>query len=376
MLERVILRRLYGGHWICGRCLHEFPAQKITTSSAPSGAAYNSACIPSQQQRTYATDLGPIPPKSHSKVPKFLARSRGKKTPIKKAPIFPETPYKAKIFSRERAVARNRDAEEAAKSYVPRGIPVSPLMDPNKYIKPSRRYTKEPPPKGNEVLTPFEEAVRENPYAKMLATPVRNDVDFFRRVPNAFLQIFTMLKHPEASDPWLLPDRILEGTESRRSTGLQGRYALNQIEFVRLLGKKSGWKKLMQEQDRSKQVVWREDMPEFLLGQLRGRLGREVAKVTKGMFVPVGKNEEGWDPKDVWCVLDWSENEEREECRTNVEGRTLPLHYMTTLLGKETVKELREKLEIGSERTWVKRHHRTVGMCLWLMKVRCYLEIW
>lgn len=52
--------------------------------------------------------------------------------------------------------------------YNPPPVPVSPLMDPDKYIKISRRLTKQQRPKGNEILSPREEALKTNPYGSVL----------------------------------------------------------------------------------------------------------------------------------------------------------------------------------------------------------------
>lgn len=66
--------------------------------------------------------------------------------------------------STETPTSTNALSPAKKNGYNPPPVPISPLMDPNKYIKISRRFTKPQRPKGNEPLSPEEEALKTNPY--------------------------------------------------------------------------------------------------------------------------------------------------------------------------------------------------------------------
>lgn len=82
-----------------------------------------------------------------------------------------------------------------------RSLPVSPILDPTLIAARNRYKTRKPDaPTKTEDLTPLQQALRRNPYAQALATPVRQEVITGAFLPRHFLQAFgTVFKHPVTS---------------------------------------------------------------------------------------------------------------------------------------------------------------------------------
>ncbi|KAI5845261.1 hypothetical protein DFP73DRAFT_49109 [Morchella snyderi] len=263
--------------------------------------------------------------------------------------------------------------------YEPRPLPVSPLMDENenKYMPMSRRLPPKPQrPRGTEILSPMEEALKVNPYAKILATEVRNEIDFHRRLPSWFLIRFTILKHPETDEMYLVPDRIKE--ESQRQTFTAGRWAINNMQLFRLLEERKNWRKLVGHDIDGRKMVWKKNMAEHVLKITRERVRLETNKLQRREIVEIPWDCEG--EGEVGCVLDWSKEEayQSKECLTMVRGKSVPLHHMRILLGDEIATEIQVKLRIpdGVTRSGILLHERSLKAQMWLMRIRAYLGIY
>ncbi|GAB7337754.1 hypothetical protein MBLNU457_g3028t1 [Dothideomycetes sp. NU457] len=82
-----------------------------------------------------------------------------------------------------------------------RTLPVSPILDPALIAAKNRHKNKKADPSTKlEDLTPLQLALRRNPYAQALATPVRQELVTGAFLPRHFLQAFgTVFKQPRAS---------------------------------------------------------------------------------------------------------------------------------------------------------------------------------
>lgn len=274
------------------------------------------------------------------------------------------------------------------KPYVPRDFPVSPVIDPTKYIKYSRRHPKAPAPSPSAPLSAREDALRNNPYARILATNVRQEIDYHRRLPSFFLIRFATLLHPETGETWLVPDRIRKGTEKRK-LARQGRYAMGTMQMIALLAKKT-WRKLADsEKDRGDRgLVWGSQMPEDIRDLIRGRVMVELERVTPEMLAQVDDATEG-EGAEVGCMLDWSEiaeaagdadevETERRSALVVIRGKLVPLHNMKVMLGDKRAQEVRDMWGVkdGLTRIGLRRTRSTLESEIWLMKLRVYLGIW
>ncbi|MCJ1286645.1 hypothetical protein MMC26_005991 [Xylographa opegraphella] len=85
----------------------------------------------------------------------------------------------------------------------PKALPLSPLMN-SKLLAARRRYTKTKPPPGKE-LSDFQSLLERNPYATILASPVRTCILTGVRLPCSLFQPFTIQHHPRTRAPWFVP---------------------------------------------------------------------------------------------------------------------------------------------------------------------------
>ncbi|KAI1090755.1 hypothetical protein F5B19DRAFT_461510 [Rostrohypoxylon terebratum] len=86
-------------------------------------------------------------------------------------------------------------------------LPLSPIMDPT-YWEATRRHHV-PKAKPGKPQNSVERQLRANPFAKALATPVRNCCMTRVRLPSFFLQNFNVVSHPESGNPWLIPVSLM-----------------------------------------------------------------------------------------------------------------------------------------------------------------------
>ncbi|KAK7742185.1 hypothetical protein SLS62_010805 [Diatrype stigma] len=115
-------------------------------------------------------------------------------------------------------------------------LPLSPVMDPSFWDQ--RKKHHEPKGRAKSALNSVERQFRKNPYGKLttsldpqyfslqrvspppaqaLGTPVRSDSMTKIRLPNFFLQDFTLIQHPETGHPWWMPHSLLQKpTKARR----------------------------------------------------------------------------------------------------------------------------------------------------------------
>ncbi|KAH8652186.1 hypothetical protein BX600DRAFT_89482 [Xylariales sp. PMI_506] len=99
-------------------------------------------------------------------------------------------------------------------------LPLSPVMDPA-FWEARERY-KARKPKAARPENAFERQFRKNPFAQALATPMRFEVATKLRLPSFFLQDFKLVAHPETGEPWWLPMNLELAESSTREAAGQG----------------------------------------------------------------------------------------------------------------------------------------------------------
>ncbi|KAI1501057.1 hypothetical protein F5X99DRAFT_211857 [Biscogniauxia marginata] len=82
-------------------------------------------------------------------------------------------------------------------------LPLSPIMDPS-YWEATRRH-QTPKAKPGRPQNSVERQLQANAFAKALATPLRHCAATRIRLPNFFLQDFSLMSHPETGRPWWVP---------------------------------------------------------------------------------------------------------------------------------------------------------------------------
>lgn len=238
-------------------------------------------------------------------------------------------------------------------------LPRSPLLDeqlwkPYGKLHPKARI----PPVGFRDPTPLE----LNPYAQMLASPIRNALPALLRVPRFFAIRFITKKHPDEEDSyWYLPYGIRKDEELQPRKGLRGMagYVVCNKEQIETVGKGKHYRNLILGTER-RLAQWRVDMPEFVekemadrcvveIKELWDKRGREGVKAVKTRWNdPVGYI--------VW-----------EGEKSGPEEFNLP-----QLLGEERTKILREDLQVEVPETSIERTLQGVEVFKWLYKLRVY----
>ncbi|MCJ1382797.1 hypothetical protein MMC17_005910 [Xylographa soralifera] len=85
-------------------------------------------------------------------------------------------------------------------------LPLSPLMHPQ-LLAARRRHTKAKPLPSKD-LTQFQSLLEKNPYAKILASPVRSCILTGVRLPCSLFLPLTIQNHPRTRKPWLVPQGL------------------------------------------------------------------------------------------------------------------------------------------------------------------------
>ncbi|RYP08529.1 hypothetical protein DL764_001860 [Monosporascus ibericus] len=86
-------------------------------------------------------------------------------------------------------------------------LPLSPVMDPSFWEARQRYQT--PKAKPGKAQNSVERQFRANPFAKALATPLRQCSITHQRLPKFFLQDFNLIQHPETGAPWWVPRSLM-----------------------------------------------------------------------------------------------------------------------------------------------------------------------
>ncbi|XP_014551192.1 hypothetical protein COCVIDRAFT_113533 [Bipolaris victoriae FI3] len=188
-------------------------------------------------------------------------------------------------------------------------LPLPPLLDPLVLEQRSRfEQRKEIPNVAN--FTTFQKRLWENPFAHALASPVRQCRSTQISLPVAFLTSLHPRPHPTTQDPWLLPVSL---TTDTKHLGPPYRF-LGRHLVAAHLSKSKAWQKVLNSRmseklgaHNLKNIVWREDMADFILEMMRKRLADRLAWYFgfRGRLIPVPspRTEDIEDVEDVSCVL-------------------------------------------------------------------------
>ncbi|KAI8939674.1 hypothetical protein NX059_003432 [Plenodomus lindquistii] len=197
--------------------------------------------------------------------------------------------------------ARKDDKEKA--------LPLPPLLDP--VVLEGRHRWEQPKAQPKHAdFTPFQRKLWENPFAHALASPVRQCRLTSILLPNDFFIALHARPHPTTNDPWLLPVSLVS---QEKHLGPPF-YFINRQKAVAQLSKKKGWEKVLSPRTvekfsglNLKNMVWREDMPDFVLQTMRNKILKKLSWNFnfRGRLVPVQspRSEDIEHIDDVSCIL-------------------------------------------------------------------------
>ncbi|KAF3937214.1 hypothetical protein ABW19_dt0206272 [Dactylella cylindrospora] len=255
-------------------------------------------------------------------------------------------------------------------------LPISPIMDTRSWKRRFKQERKE----NNVHITKMTERERQlvmNPYANALATSTRLEGFFSRSLPSFFLQRMKVFVHPETKDPWIIPVGIRHTDTEKIVPGAAKYIGLNNSVFEALKSKK--WKKL-QDSKFVTSAVWRTDMANFVLGQLKDRVYHQVVRSRYRIRRADGGNR-NWEDLRIGCILVWGspkstsgdtktdshdakanalstdgisegylpQRTESARSLIRVKGKLVPRYNMQILLGPEKTSELRDELQIPND---------------------------
>jgi hypothetical protein len=97
--------------------------------------------------------------------------------------------------------------------YKRRELPLSPFMNPEIIAAREKHKMPKLPPSKNPTL--FQQQLAKNPYARALATPIRQCLVTDTRLPTYFLQDFEVMGHPQTREPWWVPTSLRKGRQDK-----------------------------------------------------------------------------------------------------------------------------------------------------------------
>ncbi|OAG02704.1 uncharacterized protein CC84DRAFT_1097826 [Paraphaeosphaeria sporulosa] len=191
-------------------------------------------------------------------------------------------------------------------------LPLPPVLDPV-VVEQRARWKQQKAKPDVAGSTPFQKKLLENPYAHVLASPVRIDRSLSTLLPSALLLTLHIKPHPATLEPWLLP-LSLSTPNPPKYLGPPLRFLAHRHNAAHLTARKEVWKKVLGQRfypflgpRGMAQLVWRKDMPELLLQMLRARVEDKLAWWFKwrGRLTPVASPSpsDTQDVEDVACVL-------------------------------------------------------------------------
>ncbi|RVD87687.1 uncharacterized protein DFL_001904 [Arthrobotrys flagrans] len=218
------------------------------------------------------------------------------------------------------------------------GLPVSPIMDGKAWkrrFKQPRKLKKCHP----SEMTEEDWKLMKNPYANTLISAVRQD-GYYRRVfPTFFLQKMHAFVNPETKVPWLLPMGIRSRDETKVVTGIS-KYVGGNHQHIEFL-KSKRWRKL-QDTRFVTSAVWRLDMEDFILKQLRNRVYDEVA-ASQRWIMSANRDGGKWEDMQIGCLLVWENGDPNFQVPVDSEeasaGEMTPRDKVKPTLVEEEVKE-------------------------------------
>ncbi|TGZ82879.1 hypothetical protein EX30DRAFT_369930 [Ascodesmis nigricans] len=326
-------------------------------------------------------------------VPRQGVQVKRSAPPPRPQPPLPKSPAaideliaELDAFQPQKSIPPTKEEKPASSAHTRQGLPPpiqvqSPLTQPS--VKVHRKIPEQRP------HTVFHSELIKNPYAQILASDVRMDHDFLLRLPADLLIRFIAKRNPDKNEFWILPD----GNRSPRVYG-SGGYSLAIKQAIERYSIKKGFSKFLPPQRRgevmgSGNVVWRNDMPEFvqkdMVDEICRRLvetgfkwGRDLEWIDKPQEVE-SQNEEG-ERKIPLGILDW---EDPGGPRVDTVGEmVLPCFNMRDMIGEEKVAEISNKWIVKKTpwlqgtKTLVYNTKQTTGLVKELMKLRSYLEMW
>ena len=195
-------------------------------------------------------------------------------------------------------------------------------MDPVRIAQRARHKERKLPPPKHADLNPFQQKLHANPYARALSSPVRLDAFTQARLPSSLLLDLDVKLDPSPPhNPHLVPSTLFSRSSpsAPQNPQVQGpkTYVQPRLALLKWLseGKKTRWRQIVHARMQDKlggralrQLVWRSDMEDFVLGLLRKVVERKLRWILRrggpGSIVRSdGGVADAKEMQDVGCVI-------------------------------------------------------------------------
>ncbi|WDK23147.1 hypothetical protein CGRA01v4_14438 [Colletotrichum graminicola] len=335
-------------------------------------------------------------------------------------------------------------------------LPISPVMDP-RWMEARTRYRAPKPRRPKDVLPAgrFRKKLEANPYALALSTPIRLCPITYVRLPKYFLQEFKAIENPETRSFWWTPgdldvmyaakewerddepheDDVPSGPQNSTDTPVAQQkatekllkqspacYVLARRPFLKSMSgtKKKAphgekWRTMLSRREGSlaqriaKRQVWREDMDDFVLDNMRRNVMKYLvyfAELRAGQdhrsyLLRLGSWDRAATIPQRGCLL-WyyAENgPKRQGAAVGPDGgdnaaaavatalepfstydvpkakyeRKLPVYDLRWLLGEDHLAKLREIPMFRDSSLFLLRKQRSIPLQLYLWKLQAYM---
>ncbi|KAK2009257.1 hypothetical protein LZ32DRAFT_620798 [Colletotrichum eremochloae] len=319
-------------------------------------------------------------------------------------------------------------------------LPISPVMDP-RWMEARTRYRTPKPRRPKDVLPAgrFRRKLEANPYALALSTPLRLCAISDVFVPRYFLQEFKPIENPETNSFWWTPgdlDVLYAAKEWERDDepGEDGVppepqnpaetpvaqqkatqkllrrsptfYVLARKPLIKSLGGSKNktpfgekWKILLSKREGSfaqhvaKRQVWREDMDDFVLDNMRRNVMKyliyfaelRVGRDHRTYLLRLGSWDRAATIPQRGCLL-WYHAEngpQRQDAALEPFAtydvpkakyeRKLPVYDLGWLLGEDYLAKLREIPMFRDSSLFLLRKQRSIPLQLYLWKLQAYM---
>ncbi|EMR08482.1 hypothetical protein PNEG_03308 [Pneumocystis murina B123] len=217
--------------------------------------------------------------------------------------------------------------------------------------------------------------LRENPYVKLLISPIRRDILTDVRLPSAFFLSFLACKDPQTNKIWILPNGLKHKVV--RKVG-QSRWMICNKRHINFVGKKY-WRRILPD-FAPEDAIWRSDMDDFVLTELRKRVIMELKNVQNsflnmllinGTFVQDIKK--GKLEKKIGCIIHKFDDDRiwYLENICNQEFK-VPVINVSILFDPDNNENEWVKTLVFEKSTAIPLEINTVNAIFWIWKLRAY----
>ncbi|KTW27631.1 hypothetical protein T552_02073 [Pneumocystis carinii B80] len=221
----------------------------------------------------------------------------------------------------------------------------------------------------------WDRILRGNPYVKLLISPIRRDILTDARLPSGFFLSFLACKDSETNKIWILPNGLRHKVVKKVG---QSRWMNCNKKHIKYVGMKH-WKRILID-FAPVDAIWRSDMEEFVLKELRKKVIIELKRIEnkflnmqliKGRFVENIENEKL--KKKIGCIIHKFEDDRIWYLESiNDQVFKVPVINVSILFDCDDNENEWVKKLVFEKSTGIPLEINTVNAIFWIWKLRGY----